>query len=191
MPSAPFPADDTAGGEDGGRLAGSSQSRGDFGFDGIHQQASADGGTGRDRRFQSGHADHRVSHRRAGIEDDVGEVLELPPVRALAGAGFAVGAGDDRDHLHATPLELLRHLDGHDVATAGRDDERAVLRRELEIPENARGEAGDVFEEHGLTLAVRADDEVVEAQGEFDDGIEAGKRSVTRPHFLHENPAVA
>jgi hypothetical protein len=62
---------------------------------------------------------------------------------------------------------------------------------EVEVAQDAVREAADVFEEHGLTLAVRADDEVVEGQRELDDGIEARKGAVTRPHFLDEDAAVA
>lgn len=35
---------------------------------------------------------------------------------------------------------------------------------EVEVAKDSGGEAGDVFEEHGLALAVGADHEVMEAQ---------------------------
>src|SRR5262249_54116958 len=47
-----------------------------------------------------------------------------------------------------------------------------------------------IFKEHRLTLAIRPDDEIVETQGKFDDGIEAGERPVARPHLLDEDAAV-
>ena len=97
-------------------------------------------------------------------------------------------AGDDGDDAHAAALELLGDLDGHDVAAARGDDERAVLRREIEVAQDAFSEPAHVFEEHRLPLAVRADDEIVKGKREFDDRIEAGKRTVTRPHFLDHDP---
>ena len=172
-------------------MSGASQARGDFGLDAVHEQAAADGGAGRHGRFESIDLHHRVADRGAGIEHEVREVLELLPARVLTAAGFGMFAADDGDDLHAALLEARRHLDGDEVATAGRDNERGIRGREIEVAQDAFGEAGDVFEEHRLALAVRADDEIMEAQRELDDGIEARKRTVTRPHLLHENPAVA
>jgi hypothetical protein len=43
---------------------------------------------------------------------------------------------------------------------------------------------------HRLPLSVRPNDQVMETQGEFDDGIEARERSIARPHFLDHYPAV-
>ena len=40
---------------------------------------------------------------------------------------------------------------------------------------DALGEAGNIFEEHRLALAVRADDEVVERERKFDDRVESRK----------------
>src|SRR5262249_10841890 len=42
-----------------------------------------------------------------------------------------------------------------------------------------------------LPLAVGADDEVVEGQREFDDGIKPWEGTIARPHFLDEDSAVA
>ena len=98
---------------------------------------------------------------------------------------------DDRDHAHAAPLKLLRHLDRHDVAAAGGDHERGILRREVEVPQDARSKAAHVLEEHRLPLPIRADDEIVEAERQLDDRIEPRERAVARPHLLDHDAAVA
>ena len=63
--------------------------------------------------------------------------------------------------------------------------------RQIEVAQNAFGQPADILQEHRLPLAVRADDQVMKAQRQLDDRIEAGERAVARPHFLDQNPAVA
>lgn len=172
-------------------LAGFRQSIRNFGFDGVHEQATADGAAGGDGGIEAIDLDHGVANGCAGVEDDVGKILELLTVAMAAGAGFAVGGADDGGDFDAALLKLLGHFDGNDVAAAAGDDEGAVAGHEVEVPQNPIRQASHIFEKHGLTLAVRADDEIVEGQRELDDGIEAWKRAVTRPHFLHENATVA
>src|SRR5207247_2468038 len=46
-------------------------------------------------------------------------------------------------------------------------------------------------QEHRLPLAVRAYHQVMEAQRQFHDRIEARKRAVARPHFLDQNATMA
>ncbi len=65
------------------------------------------------------------------------------------------------------------------------------LRRQIEVPQDALGQPGNVFQKHRLPLAVRSHHQIVKAERKFDDGIESGKRAVARPHFLHDNAAVA
>lgn len=184
-------ADERAGGEDLRRLTGGGEAGGDFGFEAVDQHATTDGGSRGDGGVEAVHMDHGVADGGAGIEDQVGEVLEFQAIGALAGAGFGMETGDDGHDLEAAPAEAFGHFHGDDVAAAGGDDEGGVLGAEVEVAKDAIGEAGDIFEEHGLALAVRADDEVVEAEGEFDDGVEAGEGTVTRPDFLDQNPAMA
>ena len=86
---------------------------------------------------------------------------------------------------------VFGHFDRDDVAAAGGDDQGGIFRRQIEVSQDARGEAGNVFEEHGLALAVGADDRVVKREREFDDGVEAGEGAVTRPHFFDQDSAVA
>ena len=102
-----------------------------------------------------------------------------------------MSAADDRHDLHAAMLKPLRHLDRHDIAAARRNHERGVLGRQVEVPQDPLGQAAHVFQEHRLPLAVRADDEVVKAQREFDDRIETGERAVARPHLLDHDAAMA
>ena len=184
-------ADDGSGGEDFGWLAGFGETVSDLGLDGIDEQTAADGAAGGDGRFETVDFDHGIAHGRAGIEDDVGEVLELLALAVAAGAGLAVDGADDGGDLHAAPLKLLGHLDGDDIAAAAGDDEGAVAGFKVKVSQDAGGEATDVFEEHGLTLAIGPDDEVVKGEGELDDRIEAGEGAVTRPHFLDKDAAVA
>ena len=183
-------ADDGGAGQDFWRMAGFCETRGDFGFDAVDEEAPPYGRAGGDVGFEAVNFYHRIADRCAGVEGQIGIIRELFAGRMIAFAGFAVGAGNDGDDAHAAGLELLGHFDGDEIAAAGGDDQGGVLRGEVEVAENAFGEAADVFEEHGLALAVGADDEVVEAQREFNDRIETGKRSVARPHFLDQNPAV-
>src|SRR5688572_7337348 len=108
----------------------------------------------------------------------------------LAAAGFRVLAADDHDHFEAALFEALSHFNRHNVAPARRRDERTIFRPQIEVAQNSFGKAADVFQEHRLTLPVWPDDEVVKAKGKFNDRIEPRKRTITRPHFLHKNPAV-
>ena len=184
-------ADDGSCGKDFGGLTGFDESVGHFGFDGVHEKAAAHGAARGDGGVEVFNLDHRIPNGRAGVEDDVGEVLELLAIAVAAGAGFAVGGADDGGDLHPALLELLGHFDRHDVATAAGDDECAVAGLEIEVPQDAVRQTADVFEEHGLPLTIRSDDEVVKRQRELNDGIEAGEGAVARPHFLHQNAAVA
>jgi hypothetical protein len=52
---------------------------------------------------------------------------------------------DYGDDFRAALLEALGHFDGHDVATARRDDHGGVLGREVEIAQDPLGEARDVL----------------------------------------------
>ena len=62
---------------------------------------------------------------------------------------------------------------------------------ECEVAENAFRQAGDVFQEHCLALAVGANHRVMKGQGKLNDGIKPGKRSVARPHFLDHDAGMA
>lgn len=183
--------DDSSSGQHLRRLAGFRETIRHFSLDGVHEKAATDGAAGCHGGFEAFDPHHGITNRGAGVENDVGEVLELLAVAVAAGASLAVGGADDGGDLHPALLKLLGHLDGNDVAATAGDDEGAVAGLEVEVAQDAIGKAADVFEEHGLTLAIRAHDEVVEGQREFDDGIEARKRTVTRPHLLDEDAAVA
>src|SRR5437762_6357645 len=108
-----------------------------------------------------------------------------------AGRGFRVALTDNNHDLYAALPEAFGHFDRHRVASAGRRDQRAVFRRDLEIAEDALREAGNIFQEHRLPLAVRANDGIVKGEREFDNRVEAGEGTVTRPHLFHEDSAVA
>ena len=62
--------------------------------------------------------------------------------------------------------------------------------RIAEVSEDAFGETGHVFEVHRLPLSVGAHDEIVEAERELDDGIEARKGAIAGPHFFDHDAAV-
>ena len=186
----PFWADEDAGGQDFGRVAGGGQACGYLGFDGINQQAAADGGAWSDRGGQAVDVDHGVTHRCAGIENDRGEIHQFFPLWMAASAGFGVGSRDEADDFYVAALEFGRHFHGNDVAPTGGDDESAVGRLQGEVAEDAGGQPADVFEKHGLSLAIGADDEVVKCEREFDDGIEPGKRAIAGPHFFDHDARV-
>jgi hypothetical protein len=119
-------SDNGSGGEHLRRLAGFGETIGDFGFDGVHEKAATDGAAGCHGCFEAFDLDHGITNGGAGVEDDVGEVLELFAVAVAAGAGLAVRGADDGGDLDAALLKLLGHLDGDDVAAAAGDDEGAV-----------------------------------------------------------------
>src|SRR4051794_20299156 len=109
---------------------------------------------------------------------------------------FALGsvgmlAADQADDSHFSFFEFFGHFDGHDIAAARRNNKGGVLVGKIEVPQDPFCEPGDVLEEHCLALAVRADHEVMKTEGEFDDRIESGERSVTGPHLLNEDAAVS
>lgn len=179
------------GGKDLGRVPGGGEAEGDLRFESIDGQATADGGTGSDRGVEAGNPDHGIADRGTGIESDAGEVHEFGAAGVAALAGAGMGDADQGDHRDAPAMEGLGDFYGNHIASAGGDHQGAVLGGEIEVAEDAFSEAGDVFEEHGLALAVGADHQVMEREGEFDDGIETGEGTVTRPEFLDEDAGVA
>src|SRR5688572_1390712 len=92
---------------------------GKFRLDGVHDETSADGGAGGDRRLKALDLHHGISDRGAGIEHEIGEILQLLSVAMPARAGVAVFQADERDDLYAALLELLGDLDRDHVAAAG------------------------------------------------------------------------
>ncbi|MFM1945199.1 MAG: hypothetical protein RI897_4181 [Verrucomicrobiota bacterium] len=184
-------ADDGCAAEDFWGLAGGGESAGDFCLDGIDEEASADRGSGGDWGIEVGDVDHGISRGCAGIESEAGEVLEFFTLGVFGGAGFRVLFTDDGDDLDAAFLEACGYFDGDEVTAAGGDDEGGVGGADGEVAEDTFGEAGDIFEEHGLALAVGADDKVMEAEGEFDDGVEAGEGAIAGPHFFDHDTAMA
>ena len=73
--------------EHGGRaehqrgLSCARQPLGDLCLDRVDDQAAADRRAWRDRRVEAVDRHHRVAHGRAGVEHEVGEVVELHAVR--------------------------------------------------------------------------------------------------------------
>ena len=175
----------------GGWLSSLREQRGHFHLDGIDEHAPTNGRTRTHRSLETRNLDHGVARRRPGIEDDVGEVLQLAAVAALAATGLAMGLGNNGHDLHATTLEFLGHFDGHEVAARRGSHQSGVLGRKVVVAQDAGGQSMDVLQEHGLALAIGSHHEVVEAQRKFDDGVEPRKRAVAGPHFLHEDAAVS
>src|SRR6516162_5832822 len=87
-----------------------------FGFDAVHKETTANCATWRYWLLQSVKLYHCVAHRRARVEDNVCEVAQFLPIRALAGAGIAVGLADDGCHKDALLLKGLSDLDRNDIA---------------------------------------------------------------------------
>jgi len=48
-----------------------------------------------------------------------------------------------------------------------------------------------MLKKHGLTLAVRANDQIVICEREFHNGVKTGETAVTREHLLDEDARVA
>ena len=109
----------------------------------------------------------------------------------LAAARLRMFPADDGDDFDSTLAELFGDFNRHDIAAARRSHQRRVLRQQIEVPQNPLGQSADVLQKHRLPLAVRPDDEVVEAERQLDNGVEAGKGPVTRPHFLDQDAAVS
>ena len=91
-------------------------------------------------------------------------------------------------NVEASPAKLGRGFAREGFAEGELD---ARVGRRAAFAEDALGEAGNIFEEHRLALAVRADDEVVERKRQLDDGIKARERSVAGPHLLDEDAGMA
>ena len=96
----------------------------------------------------------------------------------------------DTDHTHATPLGALREFDRHGGGSRDAEDHEDVLRAEGEVREHLIGEPRDALDEHGLPLAVGADDLSVEGGGELDHRAEAREGTVAREHLLDRHPRV-
>jgi len=101
---------------------------------------------------------------------------ELLSVSAPAGGRFAVGFADDGDDADFAFLKLFGHFSGR-CCNRWRKSRAPIFSREREIAQDALGEAADIFEVHGLALAVGADDRIVKGERKFDDWIEAGERN--------------
>ena len=106
-------------------------------------------------------------------------------------ADGGVGEAGQRDDEHAEALGFESDVDGDGVAAAGGDGPEAVLRAGDEVAPEDGAESLDVFEEHGLALAVGTDDRVVKGHGEFDDGMEPWERSIAREDFFYGHARVA
>ena len=90
--------DHGSGSQHRGRLAGASQPRGHFGLDGVDEQTAADGRARRNRRFQAIDLHHGIADGRAGVQDEIGEVLSFFPVGCWLRAGLGMFPADDGDH---------------------------------------------------------------------------------------------
>jgi hypothetical protein len=145
------------------RLSSLGEQRGNLDLDGINEHAPADGGAGTHGGFETRNFDHGVTRRSTRVENDVGKVLQLAAIAALAATGLAMGLGDDGYHLHATALELLRHFDRHQIASRRGGHQGGILRGKVVVAEDAGGQAVDVLQEHRLPLSIGTHHEVVEA----------------------------
>ena len=173
------------------RLSGLGEQRGDLDLDGIDEHAPTNGGARAHGGFEARNLDHGVAHRSSGVENNVGEVLQLASITTLTATGLAVGFGDDGHHLHAPTFELLGHFNGHQIASRRGGHQSGILGGKVVVAEDAGGQSVDILQEHRLPLSIGTHHEVVEAQGEFDDRVEPGKRTVPGPHFLNEDAAMA
>ena len=133
----------------------------------------------------------RVAGRRAVVDGHIRQVGQ-----AMAGAVLGHGRqtmvqrdhGDDGQSL---ALGLQRHIDDHLVdAAVGKDDEAVGLVKD-EVAQDDLPEAFDMFQKHGLALAVGPYHIVVIGQRKLDDGVETGKTAVARIHLLDEHARVA
>ena len=109
-------------------------------------------------------------------------VLRLPRQRLLPRR--------DDDHREPSRPCLGRDLDGHRGQPVGTEDHHRVGRPKLEVREDHLGEALHPLDEHGLTLAVGADDLGVVRHRELDHRVEPGVRAVARKHLLHRDARV-
>ena len=157
----------------------------------VHERDRSDRGARPDRRRGPLEHDHRVTGRRAEVEDDVG-VVEQPRSRRMRRLRRKRlrdrRHGDDRQ---ASRLRTDRNLDRHRGQPAGAEDDHHVRRPELEVGEDRLGEPFDPLDEHRLALTVRADDLRVEGQRELHDRMEAGIGAVAREHLLDGDAGMA
>ena len=78
----------------------------------------------RDRRIQAVNSHHRISDWCARIQHEVGEVLQLFSIRALARGRLSMLCTDDCHDPNTALLELLSNFDWNYVATARGNHER-------------------------------------------------------------------
>jgi len=72
--------------------------------------------------------------------------------------------GDDCDDGHAESFCFKRHIDHDLVDAAVGVKQKTIGRSENEITQNDLTKAFDMFEEHRLSLTVRANNQIMESQ---------------------------
>lgn len=162
-----------------------------LGFDTIDQEAASDSRPRGYGGVEIGDSHHGIAHGSSGVENQIGKVLQLLPARVTSLARVRVLLADDGHNPDSSCLKTFSHLDGYQIASAGGGDQGGVDWGQVKVPQDASSEARDVLQEHGLALPVGPHDQVMEAEAEFDDGVEAWKGSIAWPHFLDKNAAMA
>lgn len=97
---------------------------------------------------------------------------------------------EDGDYFDTGFLKAFGYFNRYAIAATRGYDECAVMFTQIEIAQDLFREPGDVFQIHGLALSISTDHQVVECEGQFDDGIEPRERTVSRPHFFGHDAAV-
>src|SRR5262245_15954212 len=103
----------------------------------------------------------------------------------------AMSPADDADNGKTAVLGALGHLDDHLADAAGRDDDHHIAGTKGEVAEDLLGIAGRLLQVEALPQAVGTDNQVVEGQPQFDDGVPADKAALSWRHLLAEHAAVS
>ena len=97
---------------------------------------------------------------------------------------------DYRNHLDPPFLENLCDLNRHHIAARGGHQQSAISGICLKVSQDAFGKTRHIFKKHGLALPVGTHHLMMVGQRKLHNGMKAGKRAITGPHFLNHDPAV-
>src|SRR5215213_4266342 len=94
---------------------------------------------------------------------------------------------NDCDHRHLESLCFEDDIYNDFIDAAIREKQEAIRCTENKIAKNDLAKTFHVFKEHRLALSIRANNEVVKCERQFDDRVEAGETPMTGKHLFDED----
>src|SRR5688500_6909455 len=99
--------------------------------------------------------------------------------------------GNNRDDLHVQSFGFESNIDHHLINATVREKQKTIWRTKNEVAKDHLAEALHVLKEHGLSLSIGADNEVVKRERQIVDRMEARETPMTREHLFDKDPRVA